>query len=575
MIALQNAVRTGISAKRLIRALALTAAAMSVAGCAGLGGTHAPATKIVTSDAALTQTALRDVLQPGPGAPTQPDRILRFYRARDFRPAWTGNPEAVKAAAEIEAVLARAHEQGLRDADYRVPPAVPMPGNDAAAFEIRLTDAVLRYARDVRVGRIGRNAVYDDVGLPAAKFDPAASLAEARNADTLSAFLAGLPPPDPEYGLLVAALAHYRAIAAKGGWPTLDGRAPIRPGGKDKRLNTLIVRLAYEDAEFAAIAKPTASDLTEAIKRFQMRHGIDAAGFVGPETLAALNVPAKTRAEEIAANMERRRWLPRILESRYVAVNVPDQSVDFVRDGKSVLHSKVIIGRKETPTPITRATIEAVVVNPPWDIPGDIAARALLPRLKRDPNYLAARHMVVMDGPPHDPYGRTIAWKKIVPADFPYAIRQLPGPDTALGALMLDSPNDFDVYLHDTPNKARFAEDDREISNGCVRVQQIFPLASLALTGDPDDGIGTLRKEVKTGKTERVALADPLPVYFLYWTAIANKDGSVDFPPDLYDRDQPLINALDGDANAAPVKLHRPKPLMTDEDEDSDEDVSP
>src|SRR5579864_4551039 len=126
--------------------------------------------------------------------------------------------------------------------------------------------------------------------------------------------------------------------------------------------------------------------------------------------------------------------------------------------------------------------------------------------------------MVLTDGPPGDPYGRTVDWRKIVPAEFPYAIRQLPGPQTALGELMLDSPNDFDVYLHDTPGKKVFAQQDREISNGCVRVQQIFPLASLALKDDPEQGQPMLRQAVKTGKTQRIALASPLPVYFQYWT---------------------------------------------------------
>ncbi len=179
-----------------------------------------------------------------------------------------------------------------------------------------------------------------------------------------------------------------------------------------------------------------------------------------------------SRVAQIAANMERWRWLPREFESRYVAVNVPDQSLAFVRNEMPALTSKVIVGNPMSPTPITRSEIIAVVANPPWNIPGDIAARDLLPHLRKSPNYLETKRMIVTDGPPGDPYGRTINWKSIIPAEFPYAIQQLPGPTTALGALMLDMPNDFDVYLHDTPNKKRFPSlDVREISNSCVRVQ--------------------------------------------------------------------------------------------------------
>jgi len=217
------------------------------------------------------------------------------------------------------------------------------------------------------------------------------------------------------------------------------------------------------------------------------------------------------------------------------------------------LNSRAVVGRKTSPTPITRATIMAAVVNPPWNIPGDIAARDLLPHLRRNPNYLASKHMVVLDGPPGDPYGRTIDWRKVVPAEFPYAIRQLPGPATGLGALMLDSPNDFDVYLHDTPNKKLYGLDEREISNGCVRVQQIFPLASLALTGDKAAGMDEINKALRSRETQRLELDTPLPVYFLYWTASADEDGNVRFRPDLYDRDAPLIAALNKADSAVPT----------------------
>jgi len=243
--------------------------------------------------------------------------------------------------------------------------------------------------------------------------------------------------------------------------------------------------------------------------------------------------------------------------------------VEYVRDGAVALKSRAIVGRKSSPTPITVSAITAVVVNPPWNIPGDIAARDLLPQLRRNPNYLATKNMVVMDGPPGDPHGRTIDWRKIIPAEFPYAIRQLPGPNTALGKLMLDSPNDFDVYLHDTPVKKRFESGEREISNGCVRVQEIFPLASLALSDDPAKNLDKLTQAVKSGHTQRQQLSSPLPVYFLYWTALADDNGTVEFRPDIYGRDAPLIAALTKPTRGVAVDGARapadPTPMEGDE----------
>ena len=233
---------------------------------------------------------------------------------------------------------------------------------------------------------------------------------------------------------------------------------------------------------------------------------------------------ASARVEQIAANMERWRWMPRTFERRYVRVNVPDQSVDFVRDGEVVLHSKVIIGRKNSATPILRTMITSVVANPPWDIPGDIANNQILPQLRNNPNYLAAHHMVMVDG----------------------QLQQL--PPSALGYLMLNSPNEFDVYLHDTLGRALFEKDNREISNGCVRVQQILPLASLVLADDKEAGMDRLKKAIASGRIQHLALDQPVPLYMVYWTAIAGEDGTVEFRTDHYNRDKPLIAALGGSA---------------------------
>jgi murein L,D-transpeptidase YcbB/YkuD len=531
----------------------LAFAAILLASCAGTKPT--PSTAVIEQDTGgATRAALKEILDPT----RAPRQVLAFYSKRDFQPAWTETSDQQEMASEVRAILAHAHDQGLRDSEYAIARDPGARGKQAAQFEIVLTGAVLRYARDVHTGRLPPGSVFEDVELPAKNFDAVSELNEALEQHSLDAFFAGLPPHHPEYRRLVGALARYRAIADAGGWPDLADPKEISLNGKDPRREALIKRLGAEDPIFAAVANPSANDLRDAIKRYQGLNGLAQDGRVRGETLASLNVSATARVAQIAANLERWRWLPQQFEDRYVAVNAPDQSVQFVRDGAAILTSRVIIGRKGSPTPITRTEIVAAVVNPPWNIPGDIAARDLLPQLKRNPNYLATKHMVVTDGPPNDPYGRKIDWRKVVAADFPYAIQQKPGPETALGAVMLDSPNDFDVYLHDTPNKKRFEETDREISNGCVRVQQIFPLASLALTDDPMAGLATLTKAVKTHDTQRLKLDKPLPVYFLYWTAIPNSDGSVAFRPDRYGRDATLIAALSkGQAAAKPIPAEK------------------
>jgi murein L,D-transpeptidase YcbB/YkuD len=418
------------------------------------------------------------------------------------------------------------------------------PDRGGASYDVSLTEAVIRYAHDLRVGRVRPHDIYKDVDLPAADFDASAALALALRTGSVNAFLSDLPPPHQEYRWLEAALSRYRGISAQGGWPSLAN-------ADSGNAKLLVGRLAKEDSILTNVQNPSAGELRDAIERYQKRNDLKADGNLGPETLKALNVPVSVRIQQISANMERWRWMPTRFERRHVAVNVPDQSLTFVEDGRVLFSSRVIVGRKGSPTPILRTEARTLVANPPWNVPADIAARQLLPNLRRDPNYLAAHNMIVVDGPAGDPRGRTINWSNVAADRFSYRIRQLPSPSSAMGLVMLDSPNDFDVYLHDTPGKTAFENNERAISNGCIRVQQMMPLASLALTGDSSAGLNEVNAAIASHETRRLSLNDPLPIYMLYWTAIADPNGNVGFRTDRYGRDPPLIAAL---ANATGIR---------------------
>ena len=488
-----------------------------------------------SSTAALagTREALRAALA-APGAVS--DQVSAFYRLRDFRPAWTGSDDAVAAAHRMIDAMEHAVDYGLPPTAY-IPAALaatgtPAEGDAAARYDIALTRAVFRFAADMHTGRVLPHVAYREAELPVFKFNYAKALNSDLERDDVDRFLQDLPPPGDQYRALVTALSRYRTIAQGGGWPKVSGR----DAGK------LAARLALEDPALAAIADPGAADIAQAILRYQQRNGLKADGMVSAELIAALNVPVAWRIKQIVANLERHRWLPVGRESTYIEVNVADQSADFVRDGASVLHSRVVVGTRQTQTPILRTTVAAVVVNPVWDIPDTIAAKKLLPRLRRQPDYLAQRNMTLAGGPAGDPHGTGIDWRHVKAGDLPYQILQSPGADNALGTVMLDMPNDFDVYMHDTPDKALFAGAMRQKSNGCVRVEQILPLASLVLTGDAQSQ--TLTQAIAGGTTQRLPLDKPMPVYLMYWTAIAQPDGTVGFRSDFYDRDSRLVALL-------------------------------
>ena len=497
-----------------------------------------------TREALEGTLSVRRMAQPADAAP---DPLYEFYARRDFRPAWSGNRRAEEAGALALAVLAESDSQGLRPADYDATStrwnSVPEAGVAAAAYDLSLTEDLLRYARDVRLGRVDPSRVYADVALPLRQFDAGTALNQALADGTLDIFLAGLPPPHREYRDLVAALARYRKLDAEGGWPLLPAK-----GGA--RQDLLMLRLALEDESLAAA--PNEEELFRAVMRFQTRNGLGADGRIGAATLAALNVPVRGRIDQIIANLERWRWLPRQFESRTVRVNVPDQMVEYYRNNTSLLSSRVAVGKLTSKTPIVRMMGLSLVANPSWEVPGDIAQASILPRLRQNPRYLAENNMVLVNGPPGDPQGLSIDWRKL--KTLPYDIDQNPGEKSAMGNLMLDSPNDFGVYLHDTPGKEVFEPAARQKSNGCIRVQDMSALAALIMADGEFAETGALDQAVARGVTERLRLGKPVPVYLLYWTAVADSEGNVGFRSDFYGRDKPLLAALSaGRRNAKPA----------------------
>ena len=469
-------------------------------------------------------------------------QLQRVYAEHNFQPLWSGSAEGLERRRIARSVLERANEHGLEPgryagANWGLAEGV---GNQAAEIDIRLTLDVLHYAQDVRNGSLLPREVYQDVDLAQAIFDPVLALTAAVRRGEIANFLSELPPPQPEYQRLVPALAGYRRIEAHGGWPSVPGSKEVKTDGSDPRLYLLMRRLRAEDPEAAL----PGADPVAAIKRYQQRNGLTTDGRAGPMTLEMLNVSAAERIAQIGANLERWRWMPRTFESRYIAVNVPDQSLNLVENGKVLLTSRVIIGRPQTPTPMFRATATAVTVNPPWNVPHSIAVNEILPRLKREPTYLATQDMVLVNGPVDDPSGARINWQGMTADRFPHQIRQLPGDRNALGKLKLELPNRFSVYLHDTPGKAAFETDQRALSHGCIRVQQILPLAALARGGDLKVVREDLERLMAAGVTVQIPLSEPLPIYVLYWTAMAAEDGSIGFRRDLYGRDRRLETAL-------------------------------
>jgi murein L,D-transpeptidase YcbB/YkuD len=380
----------------------------------------------------------------------------------------------------------------------------------------------------VHGGRLAASDFDDEWAIRPASFDPKPGLEAALAQNQVAAWLAGLPPQFPGYQQAVKQRAAYRDIAAKGGWPRLRAGRKLEPGAKDGRVAALRARLAIEDPS-APAAGPDMLDppLVEALKAFQRRHGLEDDGTLGRATLAAMNVPVEERIAQIDANLERWRWLPDLLPPDRVDVNVPAALTTLVRGGQVALEMKAAPGRETDHTPMLRSAIDAIVLNPPWNIPQSIADAEILPKEQAHPGYLQEEEIQVIDSP-----------------DGSRRLQQKAGPKSALGRVKFEFDNRFGVYLHDTPAKAAFDKTTRTVSHGCVRLEKPKELAAALLQGQAGWSAETLSAAIDMGDTRRVTLDQPMPVFLFYWTAYAGPDGRMIFYPDPYDWDRELLQKV-------------------------------
>ena len=451
------------------------------------------------------------------------DQLTAAYRARDFEPVWVA-PEMAEA---LEAAIGAAARDGLDPESFdfsALKSALSDSELPPVGRELLLSDRFLFYAQVMEQGRVSPSAIEDDWLLPRPGFDPAAVLGALAQSKDVAAMIAGLAPTAPEYDRLRQALEHYRVLAAAGGWQPIVTDHKIEPGQKGDIVRALRARLAAEGDLDPAQGRGDAFDPTvvAALKHFQSRHGLDPDGRVGAGTLAALNVSAADRVEQIQLTLERWREMPRNFPAARVVVNAAAAELTLYRDGEPALNSRVIVGDVDHPTPVLAARIVATLFNPPWNVPASITKKELAPKIKRDPGYLERNHFVYIGG----------------------RLQQTPGPWNALGGVKFELPNPLDVYLHDTPTKPLFAKPMRAASHGCVRVQEARPLASILLGENwPAEAVD---QAIATGETRRVFLKTVMPVYLLYLSAFTDDDGTVELRDDIYGRDQDLAAALAG-----------------------------
>ena len=338
---------------------------------------------------------------------------------------------------------------------------------------------------------------------------------------------------------LRAAIDRYQAIVLHGGWPALPDGPALRPGDSGDRVSILRHRLAMTGDLRVQGGSPWQFDryLEEAVAHFQARHGLRVTGFVDRRTQTALNVPATARLRQLQVNMARIADLEPVTKAdRYVLVNIPNFELQAVEKGTLALSSAVVVGKPDRESPVVSAKIIELNFYPFWRVPDSIAAKDLIPQLRKDPSYFDREHFSVLKtwGTPPLDVSR-IDWQS--PEVVNYKFRQDPGPWNALGVVRINMPNVHTVYLHDTPLKQLFGQSSRAFSSGCVRVERVLDLGAWLLSGEPDWPAERVRNAAHQGLSIDVKLKKQVPVHFVYVTAFAREDGLAIFRPDIYRKD--------------------------------------
>jgi murein L,D-transpeptidase YcbB/YkuD len=499
------------------------------------------------------------------GEPVYASAVLpSFYERRLYRPAWSDERGPTRLADDLMGALRRADLEGLRSEDYHLASieavlvAVRADAKSGPALapdrwaelDLLLTDAFLVYGAHLLAGRVNPETLRPEWLSNRRSADIAAVLEAAVASGNIAGTLETLVPPQYGYQRLREALAHYREVAATGGWPVIPDGATLQRGDRGGPVAALRERLRLEDD----LGPPEQEDadlfdepLEQAVQKFQRRHGLAADGVVRAATRAELNVPVERRMEQLELNLERWRWLPKDLGRRHIIVNIAAFELEVVDEEAVVLSMRVVVGRPYDRTPVLSDTMRYLVLNPYWHVPRNIAVEELLPKVRRDPSYLARYKLRVFpnsaaDDREVDP--TAVDWSAITSADFPFRLRQDPGPLNALGRIKFMFLNKYHIYLHDTPARPLFEETQRDFSHGCIRIQHPIELAVYLLRQDAGWDRDALLRALDDAVDRTVPLPEPMPIHLLYWTAWADEDGTIQFRRDIHGRDAPLLTAL-------------------------------
>jgi len=560
-------------------AIAATGLALLLLSCQFIAGCHShpvvmPRIGSNSLDAGAVAARLHTLTSAGTSSEGHSANFIdereKVYQAIQYTPAWVREGQATPQAFAIISALETSQQKGLRPGDYdasqwpaRLAALRAAPGNaDAVAqFDAALTISAMRYLSNLRIGRVNPKPLEFDIDLDGKHYDlPQLLVQKVLTGSNLRDVLNKVEPQYLGYQRTETALLNYLTLAAQDhSQPLPDLQKTVKSGDAYPSVQQLGERLRLlGDLPQSAVVDPNATTYDEplvaAVKHFQARHGLKSEGRLDKESLAQLNVPLSSRVIQLEDSLERWRWLPAEYPQLPVAVNIPGFKLRVFSDDHTVaLQMNVVVGKAlNHQTPVFAKEMKYIIFRPYWNLPLDIVRAEIVPKLLRDPHYLARKGFEATDQNGHIVSAGAVSRATLAEIKSGrLLVRQKPGPRNALGLVKFMFPNEFDVYLHSTPAPQLFNQSRRDFSHGCIRVEKPAELAAWLLKDQPKWTLEKIKAAMLSGPdNQQVNLSTPVPVVIVYLTAIVEENGEVYFYDDIYGLDGTLNDALDkGETN--------------------------
>lgn len=474
--------------------------------------------------------------------------VSQFYQANGYKAIWTGQGgrDRSRRKALLQA-LEQAGNHGLPvsayDTDFlKANLRAVKSERDLGRIEVQLSKLFLQYAHDIQAGVLTPSKVDSGIKRVVPRRDPLQLLTNFSKSSP-SGFLRSLIPTSPEYTRLLKQKLIFEKLLGKGGWGAKVPGKKYEPGDSGAGVVALRNRLIAMGYLRRSASGSYDSNMQKAVQQFQLAHGLNPDGVAGAGTLKEINVPVAERLASIMVAMERERWMNMPRGKRHVWVNLTDFTAKIIDNGKVTFETRSVVGanKHDRRSPEFSDTMEHMVINPTWNVPRSIAVKEYLPMMQNNPN--AAGHLRLTRG------GRTVSregidFTQFTPANFPFDLKQPPSRRNALGLVKFMFPNQYNIYLHDTPAKNLFSRETRAYSHGCIRLNDPFDFAYALLRPQSRDPEALFQSRLATNRENVIELEKKIPVHLVYRTAFTTARGTIQFRRDVYGRDAKVFAAL-------------------------------